>query len=716
MAITYNNKRAMNEGFLNANVYRVTGGGVTFTTISTAGNVDLFTDTAVVNDALYFKVGQQCNKFLGIEFDITTAIVAVAHTLAFEYRKEDGTWAALPGLVDNTAQFTVTGVNSITWTMPTDWGTNATAVNGLTGQLWMRIRLSAVTTLTEGGRQANTTFKVYDNAVRLDSNHEYDSGTATSGTTTTLINTGKAYTVNELLGRSLYIHTGTGNGVRQYRIKSNTATVITIYDTFETTPDNTSQYAIGANYRDLLDVAVTNSVGVKTGSHSGTFNCYVDFKAGAFGDFNALIEFENDTYFYGTEANTNRYRHYQGYRLPLIYGLEKAVWGNTVISNRESAVDSRLFGWGSIATNDYTYLAGNKFSLVHNYPLLSTVSFIRAWMLSGGAYDIGQRYEGWRSTTFPKTATPKTEVRNLEVCGGHSGVENPNANFANVKTFFNGTLALFVTGNNNFTFKDFEFGLNGVEGGINNIYGAMIQFYAYVGTLTKYVGRKGILARPLNDSFLANSNGISYPQNVVRIKFTDEKNNPLQNVKVVGINGLGTELFNVLSQGVAGFLGSQTVTSGGSYSLTTQPTAATRLRFTVSGFTDVSSGVGANARIIIYGTDENGTSIEELLMLENVGNGEYVTQNEFLTVTASGLVTAGWTGTMTVDMGGMIYPQTFDVEKWQSTDDINLTAESYNPITFKIQKSGFEPLTITSQILRDQDWSLVLKRSELVIE
>lgn len=715
MAITYNNKRAMNEGFLNANVYRATGGGVTFAWISTAGNVDLFTDTAVVNDALYFKVGHQCNKFLGIEFDISTAIVSVAHTFAFEYRKADGTWAALPGLIDNTTAFTVTGVNSITWTMPTDWGTNATAVNGLVGCLWVRIRLATVTTLTEGGRQANTTFKIYDNAVRVDANHEYDSGTATSGLTTTLTDTGKAWTVDALIGRSLYIHTGTGSGVRQYRIKSNTATVITIYDTFEATPDSTSQYAIGANWRDVLDVAVTNSVGVKTGSHSGTFNCYVDFQAAAFGDFNALIEFENDTYFYGTQANTNRYRHYQGYRLPIIYGLEKAIWGNTVISNRESAVDSRLYGWGSIAMSDYVYLAGNRFTLVHNYPLLVTVSYIGSWFISGGGYDIGNRYEGWRSVAFNKSTTPRTEARNLEVCGGYSGIESPNANFSNVKTFFNTTLGLFTTGSTNYTYDEFEFSPNGVEGGTDNIYSSMIRFYAYTGTNTKFRGRKGLLSRPLNDSFQSGSNGVSYAQNTVRMRFTDEKNNPLTNVRVTGVNGLGTQLFDVYSQATGGFLSEQTVTSGGSYSLTTQPTTATKLRFTITGFTDNSSGVGNNARIILSGTDANGTVIKELILLENIGNGEYVTQNEFLTVDSSGLATAGWTGTMTVDIGGMIYPQTFSVEKWQSTDDINLTVTDYNPITFKIQKSGFESITITSQIVRDQDWNLVLKRSSLKI-
>lgn len=712
MAITYNNKRAMNDSFMGANIYRATGGGITFTAMALTGNVDLFTDTAVVDDAIYFKANGQCSKFLGIEFDINTTIISVAHTFAFEYRKKDGTWAALPGLTDNTAAFTVAGVNSVTWTLPTDWGTNATAINGLTGQLWIRIRLSAVTTLTEGGHQATTTFKVYDNAVRVDANHEYDSGTATSGTSTTIANTTKAYTVDALIGRAVFIHTGTGSGQMRV-VKSNTATVITVYGTFDTTPDSTSQYSVCANFEDLYQADLAGGWGVVTraGIHTYAFNSYLDIQAASFADFNTCVEFQHDMIFYTSQAHTNRYRLYLGYRLPLIYSLEKAIWGNMIISNRESAVDSR--DCGIRVSTQYAFLAGNKFILRHDYPLISTVSFIRMWFNNSGSTDIDNRYEGFRSVQFPNT-TNRTDARNLEVANGHSGIENPQANFSNVKTFYNGTLGLFITGSTSLTLRDFEFSLNGPEAG--SIYTSMVQFFAYTGTNTKYIGRKGLLARPLNDSFLSTSTGISYPQNSIRMRFTDEKNNPVNGVKVVGLNGLGTELFNVNSQGLAGFLSAQTVTSGGSYSLTTQPTAATRIRFNITGYADVSSATASNARIIISGTDANGTVIQELLMLENVGDGEYLTQNEFLTVDSSGLATTGWTGTMTVDMAGMIYPQTFDIEKWQSTDDINLTATDYNPITFKIQKSGFESLTMTQKIVRDQDWNIVLKRSTLIIE
>lgn len=715
MAISYNNTRAMNDAFLSGNVYRATGGGVTFAAISTAGNVDLFTDTAVVNDALYFKVSNQCNKFRGIEFSIDTAIASTSHTFAYEYRKEDSTWASLPGLVDNTAQFTVLGVNSITWTMPTDWGSNTTAVNGIVGHVWVRIRFSAITALTEGGHQSNTTFKVYDNAVRVDANHEYDSGTATAGDWSTITNTAKAYAVNELIGRSLYIHTGTGSGVKQYRIRSNTATVITIYDSFDTIPNTTSQYAIGANFEDLYQASVAGGWGVvtKAGSHMYAFNCFLDFQAGAFGEFNTCVEFAHDTYFYGSQASTNRYRIYLGYRLPLIYGLDRAVWGNMIVSVRESPIDNRLFGWGGTSVSQYTFLSGNKFFLRHDYPLVPPSSYLRSWMNSGGAYDISNRYEGWRSVLSPNNVAPKTETRNLEVAGGHSGIENPQANFSNVKTFYNTSLGIFVTGTTSYSFNEFDFGLNDIVGG--NTYNSIIQFYGYQGTNTKYISRKGMLTRPMGDVFLVTSNGIGYPQNIVRMRFTDEKNNLLQNVRATGINGLGTQIFDTYSGTVGGFLNAQTVTSAGAYSLTTQPTAATRLQFTITGYTDISTITSNNARILIKGTDANGTTIKELIFLENVGNGVYMSTNEFLTVEASGIATTGWTGTMTVDMCGMIYPQTFDIEKWQSTNDTSLTTTDYNPFTFRIQKSGFEPVTITMQILRDQDWNIVLKRSVLKI-
>ena len=66
----------------------------------------------------------------------------------------------------------------------------------------------------------------------------YDSGTATGGTTTSLINTGKSLTTNAHAGRAIWIYEGTGVGQRR-RIVSNTATTYVPNYAFTTAPDAT---------------------------------------------------------------------------------------------------------------------------------------------------------------------------------------------------------------------------------------------------------------------------------------------------------------------------------------------------------------------------------------------------------------------------------------------------------------------------------------------
>lgn len=78
------------------------------------------------------------------------------------------------------------------------------------------------------------------------------SGTATAGGATTLTDTGKSWTTNEFEGLKLYVTAGTGAG--QYRtVASNTATVLTVTESWTTNPDNTSQYTVEGG--DTIDIA-----------------------------------------------------------------------------------------------------------------------------------------------------------------------------------------------------------------------------------------------------------------------------------------------------------------------------------------------------------------------------------------------------------------------------------------------------------------------------
>ena len=71
-----------------------------------------------------------------------------------------------------------------------------------------------------------------------------DTGTATAGASTTLTDGGKAWTVNAYsLVYSVRITGGTGAG-QVRKIKSNTATVLTVATAWSTNPDNTSTYQI----------------------------------------------------------------------------------------------------------------------------------------------------------------------------------------------------------------------------------------------------------------------------------------------------------------------------------------------------------------------------------------------------------------------------------------------------------------------------------------
>lgn len=84
----------------------------------------------------------------------------------------------------------------------------------------------------------------------------YDTGIATSGGGSTLTNTGKAYTVNAYTNYQVRITAGTGVGQKR-RIASNTATVLTVANSWTTNPDNTSVYAIESRIWARLNAGLT---------------------------------------------------------------------------------------------------------------------------------------------------------------------------------------------------------------------------------------------------------------------------------------------------------------------------------------------------------------------------------------------------------------------------------------------------------------------------
>lgn len=940
MAITFNNKRQASTNIGNvtqaASYFYVQASGPTFTARSLTTAADMFTDTAVAGDYLLFGIRDGHCKPAGFEFNITTGLVAAAVTVVWEYRKTDGTWAALAGVTDNTTNFTVAGTNSVTWTMPSDWGTNATAVNGITGRMWVRARLSVATTLTEGGRTTNP-LQLYDYAIAVDGSADYANGTATSGTTTTLTDSGKAWTTNELVGRGLYIHTGTNAGVMR-KIISNTATQITILDTFDTAIDTSSQYSVGLNWEDIYQASVSGGWGVhaKAGSHSYAFTCFIRFGLATFIDFDTNVEFPQDFYFYVGEAHSSRYPMYLGWRPPSLYGLNRGIFGGTYVSNRTCPCDNRAVGFPII--DEYLHTAGNRFVLRHDYQPTGTDAFIRSWFTNYHRYSIDDRWEGWRSIVFPKTTTPRTEVRKPTVIFGHSGFETPFGSMTEASAIYCSSLGYFQTQSQNITLADLEITPLAILGGSR--YGSPMQYFSASGT-TNLDDYKGTRFRPMIDVYGSTPNTFKTNlRNSVRAFVSDEQGNLLANAKVqigdslsqninryldfdsgdsvtapnsatgnqiyqstafsveawINQNGAGGSSFgrildkvtgsagyllgslsNVLSfrvytngtqytsntitsvngawhhvigvwdgstvklyydnttaagtattgapnddsgrdlyigqrlaadsgwdgqirririfrnkaltaqevetlwdngnytqnqsspvsgctaeynftegtgttladtangntatlgaaaatptwvDGTAGlssntitaytgteggFLSDTDVVVGGSYSLISQPSEATRLRIVVTNFRDNSASSGANANIQITGTDADGNSIQEFILVDTIGNGTYFTQKEFLTVISSGIFITGMYGTLTIDNLGILPPQKVISETWRTSDDVNLRLANYNPIVIKVSRPGFEPVTIKKDLYEKIDGTIVLKRSKLMI-
>jgi len=160
MAITYNVTVTTCS-----NIYTTTGGGTVFSSnlnASTAFNY--FSNTAVVNDAIYFLVAS--TAFSNLTFNVGTAMAGTGITLVWEYFcGTTSGWRTCHNLTDGTNNFTTTGV--VTVKFPLQAKMTLTTVNGISNICAVRCRITALTTITNGGAQSTTTVKRSDGAVRL---------------------------------------------------------------------------------------------------------------------------------------------------------------------------------------------------------------------------------------------------------------------------------------------------------------------------------------------------------------------------------------------------------------------------------------------------------------------------------------------------------------------------------------------------------------------
>ena len=130
-------------------IYRATDGGITASAnLAATNNFDYFTDTAVVEDAIYF--GIVWLKWVDLKLYVGTALSGVGITIVWEYWN-GSVWAALAGVTDGTNGFTTTGENIVSFTLPTNWsGRYAPFALNYSGAYYIRARISAITSIVEG--------------------------------------------------------------------------------------------------------------------------------------------------------------------------------------------------------------------------------------------------------------------------------------------------------------------------------------------------------------------------------------------------------------------------------------------------------------------------------------------------------------------------------------------------------------------------------------
>ena len=125
--------------------------------LKTSTAFDYFDDNATAGDCIYFsQQGFSCD----ILFEVGTALVADAITLVWEYYDSDlAAWTAIPNLHDDTNSFQTLGANYVYWDLPVEPCLRQTNLPNYPNWCQYRVRISAVTNITEGGAQANNTVK-----------------------------------------------------------------------------------------------------------------------------------------------------------------------------------------------------------------------------------------------------------------------------------------------------------------------------------------------------------------------------------------------------------------------------------------------------------------------------------------------------------------------------------------------------------------------------
>ncbi|MCM8784607.1 MAG: carboxypeptidase-like regulatory domain-containing protein [Candidatus Omnitrophica bacterium] len=150
MAVTYNTLTDL--GYIYTN-----DGGVFSSNNATNTDFDYFPDDAEVGDILYFGKN---GIFDDIQLYIGTAFAATSVTFVWEYWNGYN-WVALT-VTDGTSNFTNLGQQTVSFVPPINW--RKTTINSQ-NMNWVRVRISAIDTPTEGGANSTQKVKAGDNNI-----------------------------------------------------------------------------------------------------------------------------------------------------------------------------------------------------------------------------------------------------------------------------------------------------------------------------------------------------------------------------------------------------------------------------------------------------------------------------------------------------------------------------------------------------------------------
>jgi hypothetical protein len=159
MAVYYN------ESYIDTEYLFTCDGGTYSANLSTSTAFDLFPDDAAIDDAIYFG---RIKEFKNIKFYVGTAFAATSVTFVWEYY-DGSSWQTL-SVTDNTNGFTNLGENEVTWNVPHDWD-HGPVINSIYMVYWVRCRISAINTPTEGGAQSTQKVTIGNNVLRLNSSY-----------------------------------------------------------------------------------------------------------------------------------------------------------------------------------------------------------------------------------------------------------------------------------------------------------------------------------------------------------------------------------------------------------------------------------------------------------------------------------------------------------------------------------------------------------------